>query len=171
MKPPLSPCDAALEVTQISLGKFQVGITGLKQAIEEVKSLGERPDQEVAQALFERLKPRNYIPAGAAADYKQAFLREFKRALGESVAEEQRGPVIKILGPGCPNCHRLEQMVMELLSEMGLPVQVELIKDVNAIAAYGVLALPAIIMNNQVRVMGIVPTREELKKLLSELPA
>lgn len=58
MKKPASPCDAALEVTQISLGQFKVGITGLKKAIEEVRSLRDRPDQEIAQALFERLKPR-----------------------------------------------------------------------------------------------------------------
>jgi small redox-active disulfide protein 2 len=169
VKRPLSPCDAALEVTQISLGKFKVGITGLTAAIEEVKSLGERPDQEIAQALFERLKPRNYIPAGAVVDYKRAFLREFKKALGEKVAEEELGLVIKILGPGCPNCHRLEQMVLELLSELGLAAQVEFIKDINDITAHGVFATPALIINNRVRVMGQLPTREALKQYLSEL--
>lgn len=169
VKRPLSPCDAALEVTQISLGKFKVGITGLRAAIEEVRSFGERPDQEIAQALFERLKPRNYIPAGAAADYKRAFLREFKKALGEQVEEEEQGLVIKILGPGCPNCQRLEEMVLELLSELQLPAQVEFIKDINEIAAHGIFATPAVIINNQVRVMGQMPTREALKQCLSEL--
>jgi small redox-active disulfide protein 2 len=157
------------DVTQISLGKFQVGITGLKQAIEEVKSLGDRPDQEIAQALFERLKPQNYIPAVAADDYRRAFLREYKKALGEPVAEERTGPVVKILGPGCPNCHRLEQLVMELLAEMGLAVQVEFIKDVNAIAAHGVFGTPALLINNEVKVMGKVPTREALKQWFAEL--
>lgn len=51
MKPRLSPCAAALEVTRISLGKFKVGITGPKAAIEEVKSLEGRTDPEIAQAL------------------------------------------------------------------------------------------------------------------------
>lgn len=156
-------------VTQISLGKYKVGISGLKEAIEEVKPLQGRPDEEIAQALFARLKPQNYIPAGAAADYRRAFLREFKKALGEPVEEEQLGPVIKILGPGCPNCHRLEQMVMELLSDMRLAVQVEMIADVNAITAHGVLGTPALIINNEVKVMGKVPTREALKQWLAEL--
>ena len=169
MKPPLSPCDAALEVTQISLGKLKVGITGLKAAIEAVKSLGDLSDQESAQALFARLKPRNYIPAGAAADYRRAFLREFKKDLGEPVPEEQHGLIIKILGPGCPNCHRLEQMVMELLAELQLPAQVEFIKDINDITAHGVFATPALIINNQIRLMGQMPSREALKNCLSEL--
>jgi small redox-active disulfide protein 2 len=157
------------DLTQVSLGKFTVGISGLKAAIEEFQDWRGRPDEEIAQALFERLKPRNYIPAAAAEDYKRTFLREFKIALGEPVEEEQHGPVIKILGPGCPNCQRLEEMVMELLSELQVPAQVDFIKDINAIAAHGVLGTPALIINNQVRVMGQVPTREALKQCLAEL--
>jgi small redox-active disulfide protein 2 len=157
------------DATQISLGKFKVGITGLKAAIEEFQDWRRRPDGEIAQALFERLKPQNYIPAAAAEEYRRAFLREFKKALGEPVEEEQHGPVIKILGPGCPNCHRLEQLVMELLSDMGLAVQMELITDVNAIAAHGVFSTPALIINNEVKVMGKVPTREALQQWLAEL--
>ncbi len=159
------------DVTQISLGKFKVGITGLAAAIEEIWDWRGRPDEDIAQALFERLKPQNYIPAGAVEDYRQAFLREFKKALGEPVEEEQQGPVIKILGPGCPNCHRLEQLVMELLSEMGLAVQVEFIKDINAIAAHGVFGMPALIINGEVKIMGKVPSREALQQWLTELPA
>ncbi len=157
------------DVTQISLGKYKVGISGLKAAIEEFQDWRGRPDEEIAQALFTRLKPQNYIPTAAADDYRRVFLREFKKALGEPVAEEQHGPVIKILGPGCPNCHRLEQMVLELLSEMGLAVQVETVTDVNAIAAHGVFGTPALIINNEVKVMGKVPTREALKQWFAEL--
>ena len=157
------------DVTQISLGKYKVGISGLKAAIEEFKDWQGRPDEEIAQALFTRLKPQNYIPAAATDDYRRAFLREFKKALGEPVAEEQHGPMIKILGPGCPNCHRLEQLVMELLSDMGLAVQVEMVTDVNAIAAHGVLGTPALIINNEVKVMGKVPSREALKQWFAEL--
>jgi small redox-active disulfide protein 2 len=157
------------DLTQVSLGKFTVGISGLKAAIEEFQDWRGRPDEEIAQALFERLKPRNYIPAAATEDYKRAFLREFKKALGEPVEEEQPGPVIKILGPGCPQCQRLEEMVMALLSELQVPAQVEFIKDVNEIGAHGVFGTPALIINNQIRVMGQVPTREALKQCLAEL--
>ena len=50
------------DLTQISLGRFRVGITGLQAAIEEVKSLQGRPEAEIAEALFDKLKSRNYIP-------------------------------------------------------------------------------------------------------------
>ena len=124
------------DLTQISLGRFRVGITGLKAAIEEAKSWRERPEEEIAQALFAAVKPRNYIPAAAQEEYKRAFLREFKKALGEQVEEERSGLSIKILGPGCPSCDRLEQTVMAVLEELGLPAEVEHVRDVKEIAAY-----------------------------------
>ena len=73
------------EVTQISLGRFKVGIAGLKEAIEEVRTMRGRPEGEIAEALLTRLRPRNYIPPAAEVECRQAFLREFKKALGEKV--------------------------------------------------------------------------------------
>jgi small redox-active disulfide protein 2 len=154
------------DITQISLGKFRVGITGLKEAIEEVKAWRGRPDEEISQALFVRLKPRNYIPDSAQEDYKKAFLREFKKALGEKVAEERKGLSIKILGPGCPSCERLEQTVMEVLVELGLPAEVEHIRDLKEIAALGVFGTPALLVDDEVKAVGQVPTKERLKQWL-----
>jgi hypothetical protein len=50
------------------------------------------------------LKPRNYIPGPAQEEYKKAFLREFKKALGEKVDEKGAGLNVKVLGMGCPAC-------------------------------------------------------------------
>ena len=130
------------DITQISLGRFRVGITGLKAAIEEAKSWRERPEEEIAQALFAAVKPRNYIPASAQEDYKRAFWREFKKALGEKVEEERSGLNIKILGPGCPSCEQLEQTVMAVLGELGLPAEVEHVRDMKEITALGDIWLP-----------------------------
>jgi small redox-active disulfide protein 2 len=154
------------DVTQISLGKFKVGIAGLKEAIEEVRTLGKRPDEEIAQALFVRLKPRNYIPLAAEDEYRQAFLREFKKALGEKVAEEPCGLSIKILGPGCPVCDRLEQTAMSVLAELGLPAEVEHIRDVREIAALGIMSTPALLINGEVKSIGTAPTKAMLKQWL-----
>ncbi len=156
------------DITQISLGRFRVGITGLKAAIDAVKSWRGRPDDEIVQALFARVKPRNYIPASAQEEYKRAFLREFKKALGEKVAEEDSGLSLKILGPGCPSCDRLEQAVMEVLAELGLPAEVENVRDVREIAALGVCGAPALLINNQVMAVGQVPSKTMLKKWLTE---
>jgi len=156
------------DITQISLGKFRVGITGLKAAIEEAKSWPERPEEEIAQALLAAVMPRNYIPASAQEEYKLAFLREFKKALGQKVEEERSGLSIKILGPGCPSCERLEQTVMEVLVELGLPAEVEHVRDVKEIAGLGVFGAPALLINDEVKVVGQAPTKEMLKKWLAE---
>ena len=156
------------DITQISLGQFRVGITGLKAAIEEAKSWRERPEEEIAQALLAAVKSRNYIPASAQEDYKRAFLREFKKALGEKVEEERSGLSIKILGPGCPSCDQLEQTVMAVLGELGLPAEVEHVRDVKEIAGLGVFGAPALLINDEVKVVGQVPTKEMLKKWLAE---
>jgi small redox-active disulfide protein 2 len=156
------------DVTQISLGKYRVGITGLKEAIEEVRALGGRSDEDITQALFARLKPRNYILAPAQEQYKKAFLREYEKALGEKVIEDRLGLSIKILGPGCPTCERLEQTVMEVLAGLGLPAEVEHIRDMKEITALGVFGTPALLINYEVKAVGNLPTREALKKWLQD---
>jgi small redox-active disulfide protein 2 len=156
------------DIIQISLGRFRIGINGLKDAVEEVKVLQGRPDEEIAQALFDRLKHRNYIPSSSQVEYKTAFLKEFKKALGEKVIEECTGLSIKILGPGCPSCERLEQTIMAVLAEMGIPAEVEQIRYVNEIAALGVFGTPALLINDKVKSVGQTPTDGMLKKWLAQ---
>lgn len=156
------------DITQIHLGKVRMGIIGLKEAIEEVKALQGRPDEEISQALFDRLKVRNYIPASSREEHKQAFLKEFKKACGEKVVEDRHGLVIKILGPGCPACESLEQLVMVALAELNLPAEVEHVRDRQEIMALGVFGTPALMINDEVKVVGQVPHREMLKKWLAE---
>jgi small redox-active disulfide protein 2 len=155
------------DLTQISLGKFRVGITGLKAAVAEVKALQGQSDEEIAQALFNKVKPRNYIPDSAREEYKKAFLREFKKALGEQVVEERSGLNVKILGPGCPSCEQLEQTVMALLAELNLPAEVEHLRDMKEITALGVFGTPALLINDEVVAVGQAPTKEMLKKWLA----
>jgi small redox-active disulfide protein 2 len=156
------------DLLQISLGRFRVGITGLKAAIEEVKSWQGRPEEEIAQALLAKLKPKNYIPAPAQEEYKKAFLREYKKALGEKVIEERLGLSIKILGPGCPACERLEQTIMAVLAELGLPAEVEHVRDMKEITALGVFGTPALLINDEVKALGQLPTAEMLKQWLRD---
>lgn len=156
------------DLTQISLGRFRVGVTGLQAAIEEVKSLPSLPEAEIADALFDKLKSKNYIPTQAREEYKQAFLREYKRALGEQVPDDHGGLTVKILGPGCPSCDRLEQTVMTVLAELNLPAAIEHVRDLNEINALGVFGTPALMINNELKAMGLVPSRDRLKTWLQE---
>jgi hypothetical protein len=156
------------DITQISLGKFRIGITGLQAAIEELKSWQGRPDMEIARALLEKLKAKNYIPDAAHEEYRQAFLKAFKKAVGEEVEEERSGLSLKILGSGCHACEKLEQTVMAVLGELNLPAAVEHVRDLKEIAALGVFGAPALLINNEVKAVGQVPTKETLKKWLRE---
>jgi hypothetical protein len=53
------------------------------------------------------------------------------------VEEARSGLSIKILGPGCPSCDRVEQTVMEVLVELGLPAEVEHVRDLKEIKGFG----------------------------------
>jgi hypothetical protein len=155
------------EVSRIHLpGGLEVGLSGLAQALEEVKALHGSPDEVIAQALIARLRTQNYIPAAAEPAYRQALLREYRKFLGEEVAQEP-GPLrITILGPGCASCTALTQMVITTLSELGLAADVEHVKDLREIARMGVMGLPALLINGEARALGQSPTREVLKKWL-----
>lgn len=63
--------------------------------------------------------------------------------------------VIKILGTGCPSCQQLGARTKEVLRELGVAAKVILVKDVPSILAYGVMATPALVINEKVRAIGI----------------
>ena len=75
---------------------------------------------------------------------------------------------IKVLGPGCPRCEATERNVMEAISELGITANVEKVKDINQIASYGVFGTPAVVIDGQVKCVGRIPTKEEIKKWLQE---
>ena len=78
---------------------------------------------------------------------------------------------IKILGPGCPNCHKLEAMAKEAASELGIDAQFAKVSDMAAIAQYGILHTPGLVLNGRVVVSGRVPTKEEIRSWLSKAQA
>ena len=70
---------------------------------------------------------------------------------------------IKILGPGCPKCQQVEQLVKEVVAESGVEAQVEKVTDIMKIAGYGVFGTPAVVVDGEVKSVGKVPTMEERK--------
>lgn len=74
---------------------------------------------------------------------------------------------IKVLGTGCPNCKKLESNAKEAVKELGLEdVTVEKVEDIPSIMKYGVMKTPALVINEQVKVMGKVAKVEEIKDLI-----
>ncbi len=155
--------------SRIQVGEHQVGIMGLKTAIEELsESHARAADEEVQQALLETLAKKNYIPTSALNDYGRAFVREFRKSLGqpyEEVATEALN--IVILGPGCSQCDHLAQTVMRVLSETGVPASLEHITDIKEITQYGFVKTPALVINGKIVAMGSVPSAKKIKDLLT----
>lgn len=76
---------------------------------------------------------------------------------------------IKILGPGCKNCDMLEQRTREALAELGVTAEIEKVTDYEQILAFGVMATPGLVVNNQVLVSGKVPTSSSIRDLLTQI--
>lgn len=69
---------------------------------------------------------------------------------------------IKVLGPGCTNCVRLEKLVREVLEETKVEATVEKLITFDDFAKYGVMITPALVVNGKVLSQGKVPTRHTL---------
>ena len=158
------------DVKQIKVGSHTTGIIGLKNVVEEVaKEFAEKQDEEIQTELLKRLSKKNYISDRTRKSYGKAFLREFNIFLGKPYDEDSsEGLEIKVLGPGCPQCDRLEMELMEIMIEMNLPADLEHITDIKEIGKYGVMGMPALIVNGKVMCTGKVPTKRKLKEWLSE---
>ena len=75
--------------------------------------------------------------------------------------------IVKILGPGCKNCESLERVTREALSSLGIDATVEKVTDYAAIAGYGVMKTPGLVVDDEVVVTGRVPTAAHLRDLLA----
>ena len=75
---------------------------------------------------------------------------------------------VKILGTGCPNCQRLERLTREAAAEAGLAVHVEKVTDIADIMGYGVMSTPGLVVDEQVKSSGRVPSRSEIAGWLNE---
>lgn len=69
---------------------------------------------------------------------------------------------IKILGSGCANCKRVEQIAHKVVSEMGIEAEIIKVTDYNDIMAYNVLSTPGLVINEKVVSSGRIPTPAEV---------
>lgn len=70
---------------------------------------------------------------------------------------------IKVLGPGCPKCQQTAKIVRETVDETGIDASVEKITDPMEIAGYGVFGTPAVGVDGEVKSVGKIPTKEDVK--------
>ena len=76
---------------------------------------------------------------------------------------------IKVLGAGCKSCHEQYENAMTAVKAMGLGIEVEYITDMEKVMGYGVMSMPAIVVNEKVVSMGRVLKAADVEKLLHKL--
>ena len=78
---------------------------------------------------------------------------------------------IKVLGAGCKSCHEQYENAKAAVKALGLDLEVEYITDMEKVMAYGVMSMPAIVVNEKVVSMGKVLKTADVEKLLHKLGA
>ena len=74
---------------------------------------------------------------------------------------------IKILGPGCPKCDQTANIIKEALAEAGVEATVEKVTDVMEIAGYGVFGTPAVVIDGEVKSVGKIPDKDDIKSWIA----
>ena len=69
---------------------------------------------------------------------------------------------IKILGPGCANCRKLEQIAHEAVAALGIEAEISKVTDMQQIIAYDVLKTPGLVINEKLVSSGRIPTPQSV---------
>lgn len=116
-------------------------------------------------ALFGKKKEEK--KASACACNSGCPTSEATEITSDCCPEAQNGICcIKVLGSGCASCHAQFENAKEAVKNMGLSVEVEYVTDLQKIMEYGVMSMPALVVNEKVAAMGKVLKPADVEKLL-----
>lgn len=74
--------------------------------------------------------------------------------------------VLKVLGSGCANCKKLEANTKKAVETLGLEATIEKVENIEDIMAYGVMSTPALVVDEEVKIMGKVASYKEIMAVL-----
>jgi small redox-active disulfide protein 2 len=74
---------------------------------------------------------------------------------------------VKILGPGCANCRKLEAVAREAAASAGVQAEFIKVTDMKAIMGYDILATPGLVIDEKVVASGRMPTQAEIRQWLA----
>jgi len=75
--------------------------------------------------------------------------------------------ILQVLGTGCPKCKKMAENAQAAIKEAGIEGEVVKVTDINEIMKFGVMITPALVVDGQVKVVGKVPSPDEIKKMLA----
>lgn len=73
---------------------------------------------------------------------------------------------LAILGTGCPRCQAMAENAGAAARELGIEHQIVRVTEIEKILEYDVLMTPALVVDGEVRIVGVVPTVQQIKQLL-----
>lgn len=121
-------------------------------------------------ALFNFGKKKEEKKAPACACSCGCPTSEVKEIVNDCCGEAVNGICcIKVLGAGCSSCHQQYEYAKEAVKNMGLSVEVEYITDMAKVMEYGVMSMPALVVNEKVVSMGKVLKAADVEKLFKKL--
>ena len=74
---------------------------------------------------------------------------------------------IQVLGPGCPSCKKLHKNVTDAVGD-NKDIAVEYITDMNVLLAHGIMATPALLINDKIVSVGRIPSSDEIKEYIEK---
>ncbi len=74
---------------------------------------------------------------------------------------------IKVLGPGCDNCKRLESIACQVVLQLAIDAKVIKVTEFSEIAKYHLLATPGLVINGKVVSAGRVPSEAEVTTFIT----
>ncbi len=75
---------------------------------------------------------------------------------------------IEVLGSGCPTCEKLYKITEQAVSELGMAVKVDYVKDVQRIVQMGLMQSPVLAVNGKPALVGFSPDIEKIKKAIQD---
>ncbi len=73
---------------------------------------------------------------------------------------------IQVLGTGCPKCKKLAENAEAAAKQIDIEYEIEKITDINEITKMGVMMTPALAVDGEIKIVGKVPSEDEIKNLL-----
>jgi small redox-active disulfide protein 2 len=74
--------------------------------------------------------------------------------------------IIKVLGSGCANCQKLEGLAAKAVADLGIDAEIVKVTDIGQIMAYGVMSTPALVVDEELKLAGRVPSYDDVVTIL-----
>ncbi len=150
----------------IRIGAANIGLIGLDLALNKLSGQ-EISAEKAVDYLYQAISAQNYIPAGREKQYRRALLNEYRKHLHHDF-QPPENMVIRIFGSSCISCNKLQTMMIQVLDQTKMAADIEQIHEPDEIGRHGILQTPALIINDELKCQGRMPTLAQVEQWVRE---